>query len=493
MRLSSLLEKHPHLSHASQADPVITMLSADSRQIEQGGLFAAISGSSTDGHDYIDDAIAAGAAALLVEKGDAIPADTTVPVIISAQIKADFAKLCSQFWSARPDMVVGITGTNGKTSTSQYLHQIWSKAAWPSAALGTLGLTQADGHTIAAGQALTTPTAEHFFTTLAEQKRAGISHFCFEASSHGLAQHRLSGLGVNVALFTNLSHDHLDYHGDMDSYFEAKAVLFEQNLLEGGTAVINIDDSWGQKLSQRLKSRHIVLWTVGNDPSADFRIESISLESFGADVSIDAKGTMFRFPLALSGKIQALNAVMAAVVAHASGLPLQDSFGALPSLRATSGRMEAVYGHPHGARIVVDYAHSPDALEKALENLRAETSGKLKLVFGCGGDRDHEKRPVMGRIAHTLCDEVFVTDDNPRSEPPHIIREMICAECPDAHNIASRDDAIKQAILSLEAADTLLIAGKGHELTQTIGTESLPFDDRAQARSAIEALKASLS
>jgi len=489
LHLSSLLEKMPQIECQHHADPVIKMLSADSRSIEPGGLFAALPGTHIDGAAFIADAVAAGAVAIICAQ-DAPALDSDIPQLRSANVRADFAQLCSLFWSARPDMVVGITGTNGKTSTSQYLHQIWSKSAWPSAALGTLGLTQTDGHTISAKQDLTTLSAEHFFATLAEQKRAGVSHLVFEASSHGLAQARLSGLGVNVALFTNLSHDHLDYHGDMDSYFEAKAALFEENLLEGGTAVINIDDEWGKKLHARLQTRHIVLWTVGMSPDADFSIRSLSLQTFGADLSISAKGRDFRFPVALSGKVQAINAVMAAAAAHASGLPLQDSLGALPSLRAAAGRMEAIYGHPQDARIVVDYAHTPAALEQALQNLRTETEGQLKVVFGCGGDRDHLKRPEMGKIASEQCDEIFVTDDNPRSESPAEIRRMIIETCPHAHNIAGRDKAIGQAIFSLQHGDTLLIAGKGHELTQTMGTESLPFDDRAQARSAIENLKA---
>lgn len=493
MRLSNLLEKMPQITCLPDSNPMLSMLTADSRKVEAGGLFAAFSGTHTDGQKFIPDAIAAGAVAVMVEAGaevSEILSKTPIAILRSENIKADFAKLCSIFWSARPDMVVGITGTNGKTSTSQYLHQIWSKAAWPSAALGTLGLTQADGHTIPAKEELTTLSAEHFFASLAEQKEAGISHLAFEASSHGLAQCRLSGLGVNVALFTNLSHDHLDYHGDMDSYFEAKARLFDENLLEGGTAVINIDDEWGRKLHDRLKSRHIVLWSVGTSSEADFAIRSLSIESFGADVTIDAKGKEYRFPVALSGKVQAINAVMAAAAAHASGLPLQDSFGALPSLRAAAGRMEAIYGHPFDARIVVDYAHTPAALEQALVNLRQETEGKLKVVFGCGGDRDKAKRPEMGKIACALCDEIFITDDNPRSEAPEDIREMIRSACPNATEIAGRDKAIRQAIFSLKRGDTLLIAGKGHELTQTMGTESLPFDDRAQARSAVQTLKA---
>ena len=489
MRLSNLLSYIQTEFSYNGPDPDILAVTSDSRNCTDGALFAAFAGSLHDGHDYIKQAIANGAACILAEREFEI--DTAqIALIVAADARAIFAQICSQFWPARPDMVVGVTGTNGKTSTCQYLHQIWRKSAWAAASMGTLGITGLDGHISPSKDELTTQSAEYFFSAIAEQKAKGISHLAFEASSHGLAQNRLAGLGVNVAVFTNLTHDHLDFHGDMDSYFDAKAKLFDDTLLEGGTAIINIDDSYGRKLVKRLSGRHIVLWTVAKDRPADFRMSDFTLQPFGADITIDARGQSYHLAIALSGQPQAINAVMAAVAAHASGLPLQDSIGALPSLKAVHGRMEAVHGHPKGARIVVDYAHTPDALSQALNVLRDETSGKLSIVFGCGGDRDAEKRPQMGEIAARFCDAVFVTDDNPRSEDPALIRKAICSACPDADNIASRDDAIKQAIFALQAGDTLLIAGKGHEMTQTIGTESLPFDDRAQARAAISELVA---
>jgi len=487
LHLSSLLS-HIHQDVSYQGtDPEILAVTSDSRHCSAGALFGAFSGSHHDGHDYIEQAIANGAVCILAERNISVDS-SKIALIVSSDARAIFAQICSQFWPARPDMIVGVTGTNGKTSTCQYLHQIWRKSAWAAASMGTLGITGMDGHISPSREELTTQSAEHFFAAIAEQKSRGISHLAFEASSHGLAQNRLTGLGVNVALFTNLSHDHLDFHGDMDSYFEAKAKLFDDRLLEGGTAIINIDDSYGRKLVERLSGRHIVLWTVAADQPADFRMTRFTLQPFGADITIDARGESYHLAIALSGQPQAMNAVMAAVAAHASGLPLQDSIGALPSLKAVNGRMEAVHGHPKGARIVVDYAHTPDALSQALNVLREETAGNLSIVFGCGGDRDAEKRPEMGKIAAQFCDAVFVTDDNPRSEDPALIRAAICSACPDADNIASRDDAIKQAVFALQAGDTLLIAGKGHEMTQTIGTESLPFDDRAQARAAISEL-----
>ena len=487
MHLSSLLS-HIHLDFDLQGnDPDITVVTSDSRACKEGAVFAAFSGSHLDGHDFIAQAIANGAVCILAERE--VKIDTAgITLIVTSNARAIFAQICGQFWPARPDMIVGVTGTNGKTSTCQYLHQIWRKSAWAATSMGTLGITGIDGHISPSKEELTTQSAEHFFAAIAKQKAKGSSHLAFEASSHGLAQNRLTGLGVNVAVFTNLSHDHLDFHGDMESYFAAKVKLFDDNLLEGGTAIINIDDSYGRKLAEHLSNRPIVLWTVAKDQLADFRMSQFTLQPFGADITIDARGERYNLAIALSGQPQAINAVMAAVAAHASGLPLQDSIGALPSLKAVHGRMEAIHGHPKGARIVVDYAHTPDALRQALDVLRQETSGKLSLVFGCGGDRDSEKRPEMGRIAAEFCDHIYVTDDNPRSEDPALIREAICSACPNAENIDSRDDAIKQAIFALDTGDTLLIAGKGHEMTQTIGTETLPFDDRAQARAAISEL-----
>ena len=487
MHLSSLLSQiHVNYTHLG-GDPEILSITSNSRACTDGALFAAFAGSHLDGHNFIEQAIGNGAVCILAERKIEID-NPEIAIITSDEARAIFAQISSRFWPARPDMIVGVTGTNGKTSTCQYLHQIWRKSAWAAASLGTLGITGIDGHISPSKEALTTLSAEHFYEAIAEQKSKGISHLAFEASSHGLAQNRLCGLGVNVAVFTNLSHDHLDFHGDMDSYFEAKRILFDDNLLDGGTAIINIDDSYGRKLAEHLSQRRIVLWTVAKDHPADFRMSHFSLQPFGADITIEARGETYNLAIALSGQPQAMNAVMAAVAAHASGLPLQDSIGALPSLKAVHGRMEAIHGHPKGARIVVDYAHTPDALSHALDILRAETAGKLHIVFGCGGDRDSEKRPEMGNIANQYCDIIYVTDDNPRSEDPAAIRDAICAACPKAKNIGSRDDAIKQAVFALKSGDTLLIAGKGHELTQTIGTESLPFDDRAQARAAISEL-----
>ena len=488
MRLTDLITQIPSLSvRSGSTDKIVVQVTANSRAVQPGGLFVALVGKKTDGHDFIAEAIQ-NRAGIIVTDGralNAINVASDICILDSTDSRADYAGLAAKIYPARPAILTGVTGTNGKTSVCEYLRQIWSRATWPSAAVGTLGVS-CDIEALNSNSAqLTTPPSEQLFSLLHQLRKGGVTHAAFEASSHGLDQMRLHKLAVNVAVFTNLSRDHLDWHGDMDSYFAAKAKLFSDNLLDGGTAVINIDDAWGQRLYDELKSRDIVLWSVGVQDKADFQIIAADSQHFGLDLQIKAAGQTFRYPLALSGEFQAINAVTAAAAAHASGMPLQDSFGALPYLLPVRGRMQPIHGHPAGARVIIDFAHTPDALEGALNALRAGTSGRLNLVFGCGGDRDKGKRAEMGKIAAVHADKVYVTDDNPRSEPPEAIRAEILSTCPDAVDIAPRDKAIQMAIAELGEGDTLLIAGKGHETSQTIGTEVLPFDDASVARHAL--------
>ena len=485
MHLTELLTQIPELTVCSgPTDKIVGQITADSRAVHAGGLFVAVAGSKTDGHDFINNAIKNGAE-VIVTDGRRTDVPAHICLLTSPDSRADYARLAAKFYPARPAILTGVTGTNGKTSVCEYLRQIWSRATWPSASVGTLGVAS-DIEALSSNSAqLTTPPSEQLFSLLHNLRKGGVTHAAFEASSHGLDQMRLHQLAVNVAVFTNLSRDHLDWHGDMDSYFAAKAKLFFDNLLDGGTAVINIDDEWGQRLYTQLQSRDIVLWSVGVQDNADFQILSADSQHFGLDLQIKAAGQTFRYPLALSGEFQAINAVTAAAAAHASGMPLQDSFGALPYLLPVRGRMQPIHGHPDGARVIIDFAHTPDALEGALKALRTGTSGQLNLVFGCGGDRDKGKRAEMGKIAAAHADKIYVTDDNPRTEPPAAIRSEIMSGCPNAHDIAPRDKAIQMAIAELGSDDTLLIAGKGHETSQTIGTEVLPFDDASVARHAL--------
>ena len=333
------------------------------------------------------------------------------------------ASCAARFWQRQPGMIAAVTGTNGKTSTAEFLRQIWARATWGAASIGTLGLQGSDPREVKGSMLglpdLTTPDAVSLHAALQPLTAAGITHLAIEASSHGLEQRRLDGLNISVASFTNLTRDHLDHHPDMEAYFAAKSRLFTDLLMVGGTAVINIDDPYGARLAKTMKAEadsQQVLLTIGHDSQADFRIDAITPMDFGLEIEVTHGETAFRIPVALAGAFQAMNAVTAAVMAHASGLALHDSLGALPYVSGAEGRMQLVPGHPTGGRIIIDYAHTPDALEAALTALRPEARGRLAVLFGAGGDRDPGKRAMMGSVAHEKADLIFVTDDNPRSE-----------------------------------------------------------------------------
>ena len=496
MLLSSLISKTqisylPQTNNAALADITITGISCDSRQVKPGFIFAALPGTDLDGHDYIDNAIQAGAIAVLCRPDTKLP-ETIIHLSID-DLRSGYTGLCEAFWPRRASMQVAVTGTNGKTSTVEYLRQIWQRLHWPSASIGTLGARTAVEN--APGEiagfhtgGLTTPSAEMLFSTVDGLAKTGITHIALEASSHGIAQDRLTGLPIHVAIFTNLSQDHLDFHDDMDSYFEAKTKLFHDHLMPAGYAIITIDTSWGTKLAESLDNHSVVVVRVGRSDDADIKI--IDIKTIGPFLQLEVSifGITLTYAVALSGMFQVENAVLAATAAHMGGVPLHDAFGALPNLLPTPGRMQPVHGHSQKARIVIDYAHTPDALQTALAALRAETDRNLYVVFGCGGDRDRTKRPLMGAAAAQIADHIIVTDDNPRSENPAAIRADIIAACPDAEEIFPRDKAITAAIARLQLGDSLMIAGKGHETVQQIGTETLPFDDAAVARVAIQRL-----
>ena len=504
MHLSDLIPG-PTMAHARAAQIAtleITGLGSDSREAGKGFLFAALAGSHADGRDFVGAAVKAGAAAILTDERpldaalDAI-ADTGVPILTCEAPRRELALAAARFWRRQPGLIAAVTGTNGKTSTVEFIRQIWRRATWDAASIGTLGLQGPDPRTMQGRMlglpSLTTPDAVSLHAALQPICGAGITHLALEASSHGLAQHRLDGLKIHIAGFTNLSRDHLDHHPDMEAYFAAKARLFTELLMPGGCAVINIDDSYGARLAEMMRNmnpQERVILTVGSDKRADFRITGVAAMDFGIDVTVEHGGKSLCIPMALAGTFQAVNAVTAAVMAHASGLPLHDSLWALPYVTGAEGRMQLVSGHPAGARVVVDYAHTPDALESALRALRPETQGRLAVVFGAGGDRDAGKRPMMGSTAKAHADLVYVTDDNPRSEDAATIRAAIIETCPDAIEIADRGEAIAAAMRELNADDVLLIAGKGHENVQLVGSETLPFSDSSVARNAIRRLTA---
>jgi len=476
-RLSELLNRR--LDH----DPAIRGLTADSRQVGPGFLFAALPGAKADGRAFIGAALAQGAVAILAPTGT--DADTGGAVLVTDDLpRRLFAQAAARFFGRQPAVAVAVTGTNGKTSVVNFTRQIWAWAGHPAASLGTIGL-------VAPGRmepgSLTTPDPVTLHRTLAELAETDVTHVAFEASSQGLDQYRLHGVRVTAAAFTNLTRDHLDYHGGMDAYWQAKCRLFEEIMAPGGTAVINAASAVAEDLSRRCRQRGHAVLTFGPG-QADIRLDSCVPSTEGQDLVISIAERVYQLHLPLAGSFQADNALAALGLALATGIAEDQAVEALAHLDVVPGRLQKVATTPTGATVLVDYAHTPDGLETALRALRPHTRGRLVVVFGCGGDRDKGKRPMMGRIAADLADRVIVTDDNPRTEDAATIRQEVLAACPGALNIGDRTEAIRQAVAGLAAGDLLVVAGKGHERGQIVGTTVLPFDDVDVARRAVEAL-----
>lgn len=459
-------------------DPEITGLAADSRAVAPGFLFAALPGSRVDGRRFIPDAIGRGARAVLAPTGTSV-AGNRVALVTSGDPRAALARLAAAFSGRQPATVAAVTGTNGKTSVAHFTRRIWSMLGFEAAAIGTLGLTSDGACENAPG--LTTPDPVALHGALAGLAGKGIDHAVIEASSHGLDQRRLDGVRLRAAAFTNLTRDHLDYHGTLPAYLAAKLRLFSELLPEDGVAVANADGQEFEAVAAAAKGRVVSYGRNGRDlrlaaatPSADGQI--LSLRAFDRDATLD---------LPLAGRFQALNALCAIGLAVACGAEPGDALGCAERLSGAPGRMQRVGRLPRGGAVYVDYAHTPDALENVLLALRPHAAGRLIVVFGCGGDRDRGKRPAMGRIASALADLVIVTDDNPRSEAPAAIRAAILSAAPDATEIGDRAEAIAKGVDRTGDGDVLVVAGKGHESGQTVGDAILPFDDAEVARNAI--------
>jgi UDP-N-acetylmuramoyl-L-alanyl-D-glutamate--2,6-diaminopimelate ligase len=460
----------------------IAGITADSRQVQPGWLFAALAGSKVDGSSFVPDAVARGAAAILVAQYTAITAPDHVAVLSAAEPRWAFARIAARFYPAQPDTIVAVTGTSGKTSVADFARQIFAQLGRNAASLGTIGLVKPDGSVYGG---LTTPDPVSLHRTLAELAGEGVTHLAFEASSHGLDQHRLDGVRLKAAAFTNLGRDHLDYHSSMEAYLAAKLRLFDELLLPAGTAVVNADAEHAAQViaAARDSSPNIRIFTVGKTGDT-LKLESVTREGFAQRLQIRHEGRSYDIHLPLPGDYQAANALLAAGLAIAAGEPADRVLPALAELKGVKGRLEIV-GRVRGGLIVVDYAHKPDALEAALRALRAFAPGRLVCVFGCGGDRDKGKRPIMGCIAARFANHVIVTDDNPRSERPETIRAEILAGCPGSREIGDRAEAIRAGARLLGAGDLLLIAGKGHETGQIVGSTVLPFSDHEAVRAAL--------
>ncbi len=488
LRLDEVMEGLTHLTaevlNAHKRE--ITGITCDSRRVEPGFLFAAIPGMQLDGRRFIPDALARGAVAVLGPPGTDAGADRPdVSVITDDDPRRLYALMAARFFELQPTTIAAVTGTSGKTSTAHFLRQIWNSLGLPAASMGTLGLKAfgPDGADLAPSddKALTTPDAADLHRQLRQLRELGVEHLAMEASSHGLDQRRLDGVRVTAAAFTNLSHDHLDYHGDEDTYLRAKLRLFCDLLIDGGAGVVNADQAYAETVVAACRARGLTVLRFGENGDR-LRLISRVARADGQDLTIDVDGATHELTLPLVGAFQASNALCALGLALVSGADTRAAVDALRSLRGATGRMELIGTTASGAAVYVDYAHKPDALSAALKALRPHTASKLAVVFGCGGDRDRAKRPIMGAIAAECADAVFVTDDNPRGEDPDAIRREIMQACPDATEIGDRRAAIEAGLDGLGEGDALLVAGKGHETGQIVGERTFAFNDAEEIR-----------
>ncbi|MER8803157.1 UDP-N-acetylmuramoyl-L-alanyl-D-glutamate--2,6-diaminopimelate ligase [Mesorhizobium sp. M0018] len=461
-------------------DMEVTGISSDSRQVTRGVVFFALTGSKADGAAYAADAASRGAAAIVVGKGSAV-AGLPVPVLVVDDPRLALALSAARFFGMQPQTMVAVTGTSGKTSVAAFTRQIWEQAGFAAASIGTTGV-------VAPGRneygSLTTPDPVALHRLLKELAQAGVTHASMEASSHGLDQRRLDGVKLAAGGFTNLGRDHMDYHPTVEDYHRAKLRLFDALLPKGAPAVIFADDPWSEPTIKAARAAGLNVLTVGRH--GDFlRLKRVEHERHRQRAEVEADGVLHEVDLPLAGDFQIANALVSAGLAISTGTSVAKALMSLEKLKGAPGRLDLVGTAANGAPVYVDYAHKPDALENVLASVRPFTTGRVIVVFGCGGDRDRGKRPIMGEIATRLAEVVIVTDDNPRSEVPETIRAAILEAAPGAIEIGDRRKAIHEAVGMLHAGDTLIVAGKGHEEGQTIGTETLHFSDHEEVRSAL--------
>jgi UDP-N-acetylmuramoyl-L-alanyl-D-glutamate--2,6-diaminopimelate ligase len=479
MKLADLLTADA-LSDARLAALEVGGVSADSRSIKPGDLFVAVPGTKADGLDFLPQALAAGAAAVMAEQPPSKPLPAGVPFIKVDDARRALARAAAALFPRQPQVIAAVTGTSGKTSVAAFARQIWTALGHASASIGTVGLVSPQREIYGS---LTTPDPVALHRSLDQLAREGVTHLAIEASSHGLDQRRLDGVRVAAGGFTNLSRDHLDYHPTLEAYLAAKLRLFEHLIEPGGAAVIAADREYADVVAAAARRRDLRLVSVGRRGETIRLIDS-RIEGFAQALALEHAGRTYRVRLPLPGEFQVDNALVAAGLVIATGGEPSATLAALAHLKGAKGRLELV-GERGGAPIFVDYAHKPDALAKALTALRPYVSGHLVVVFGCGGDRDAGKRPIMGAVAAELADRVVVTDDNPRSENPAAIRAAILAAAPAALEIGDRREAIHTSIAGLRRGDVLLIAGKGHETGQIIGKQVLPFSDHEAVAAAL--------
>jgi len=485
------------LSLSEGEDAHVTGFAIDHRKVAPGTVFGAFQGTRVNGEDFIGDAVTAGAVAVIARPEAQVQSAVH---IADSQPRRAFARLAARFFTPVPETVAAVTGTNGKTSTAELTRQLWRMAGHRAASIGTLGVTTAD-ESVSTG--LTTPDIVTFLATMSGLAREGVTHVAYEASSHGLHQYRNEGLRVVAGAFTNLSRDHLDYHADMEDYFAAKMRLFDEVVADDGAAVIWADDPWSQRAGEHARSRGLRVLMVGEGVESEglwsIRLLARSPTQLGQQLEVEYDGKRYKLTLPLIGAYQAANALVATGLVLATGGDPATTFDTLARVQPVRGRLERAAISRAGAPIYVDYAHTPDALAAAIAALRPHTKGRLIIVFGAGGDRDQGKRPEMGRAAAAGSELVIVTDDNPRGEDPAAIRAMVLAGAKegsgtgtDLREIGDRREAITAAIASAGGDDIVLIAGKGHEQGQIIGSGDamrvLAFDDSVVARESVAAV-----
>ncbi len=482
MRLANLLT-FDSVSDARYAALDVGGITADSRAVKPGYLFVALAGTKTDGLRFVAPAIASGAVAIMAERVPQVPLPEGVAFVRVGDARRALALAAAKFFPRQPETIAAVTGTSGKTSVAAFTRQIWAATGEQAASIGTIGLVSPTRQTYGS---LTTPDPVALHRTLDELADEGVDHLVLEASSHGLDQRRLDGVRIAAGAFTNISRDHLDYHPTIEAYLAAKLRLFSEIVQPHGAAVIVADHDSAETVLAVAKRRPLRLLTVGRRGQGIRLTESV-VEGFAHRLKLTYAGTEYAAKLPLVGDFQVENALVAAGLAIATGSEPAAVFAALADLKGAKGRLDLV-GEKDGAPIFVDYAHKPDALAKALEALRPYASGRLVVVFGCGGDRDPGKRPMMGAIAAAKADRVIVTDDNPRSEEPAAIRAAILAAAPGAVEIGDRGEAIRTAIAGLRRGDLLLIAGKGHETGQIVGARTFDFSDHEAVAAALRSL-----
>lgn len=483
MRLSDLCADLPLDPHAAALD--VAGLTADSRAVRPGYVFAALKGTQADGHRFIPDAREKGAVAVLSDHVDPAYAGQ-IAFVTDTNPRRRLALMAAAFFGAQPNHIAAVTGTNGKTSVANFTAQIWARLGFRSASLGTLGL---HGAGLDLPVAHTTPDPVRLHELLTRAKQAGVEHLALEASSHGLDQFRLDGIRPQAAAFTNLTRDHMDYHPTVEAYFAAKLRLFDTLLPADGAAVINMDSALGAKVEQICTRRGQRLIRYGQ-LGTELKLLSAVPHAGGLQVEAEVFGVRRHVDLPLIGGFQAGNVLAALGLVAGCGVHAAAAWETLAALDGVPGRMQKAAQRKNGASIFVDYAHTPDALETVLKAARPHSTQRLVVVFGCGGDRDRGKRPLMGEVATRLADRVYVTDDNPRSEDAGSIRAAIMTAASGAREIGDRREAIFTAVAELQPGDLLLVAGKGHEQGQIVGNDVRPFDDLLVAREAASAVDA---